>query len=175
MPLLLALALQAAPAPAVTIPTGGDLRTAVAAADAALFKTFFEQCEPAKFDGMLTPDFEMYHDRDGVVAHDSKAMVVLYTKQCEAKKAPDAWRNRRELIASSLNVEPVPGFGAIEEGDHLFYERQGDGPEKLVGRAHFVQLWQLTPTGWRLSRVFSYSHSAADAATAPGAATTPKS
>jgi hypothetical protein len=175
MPLLLALALQAAPTPAVTIPTGGDLRTAVAAADAALFKTFFEQCEPAKLDMMLTPDFEMYHDREGVVARDRKAMVALYTKQCEAKKAPDAWRSRRELGADSLNVEPVPGFGAIEEGDHVFYERQGDGPEKLVGRAHFVQLWQLTPSGWRLSRVLSYSHRAASAASAPEGAPKPKS
>ncbi|WP_296616321.1 nuclear transport factor 2 family protein [Sphingomonas sp.] len=163
MPLLLALTLQAASAPAVAIPTGRDLRTAVAAADAALFKTFFEECEPAKLDAMLTPDFEMYHDRDGVVARDGKAMVALYTKQCEAKKAPDAWRSRRELVADSLNVEPVPGFGAIEEGNHVFYERKGDGPEKLVGRAHFVQLWQMTSSGWRLSRVLSYSHRAAGA------------
>ena len=173
MLLSLAFALQAAPA--ATIPTGGDLRTAVAAADTALFTTFFEECEPAKLDTMLTPDFEMYHDRDGVVARDSKAMVALYTKQCEAKKAPDAWRSRRELVADSLNVEPVPGFGAIEEGDHVFYERKGDGPEKLVGRAHFVQLWQLTPSGWRLSRVLSYSHHAVDATPAPGAAAKPKS
>ena len=173
MPLLLALALQAAPA--VTIPTGGDLRTAVAAADAALFKTFFEECAPAKLDTMLTPDFEMYHDREGVVARDSKSFVALYTKQCEAKKAPDAWRSRRELVADSLNVEPVPGFGAIEEGDHVFYERQGDGPEKLVGRAHFVQLWQLTSTGWRLSHVLSYSHRAAGAVPVPEAAAKPKS
>ena len=164
MLLSLAFALQAAPAGA--IPTGSDLRTAVAAADAALFKTFFEECEPAKLDTMLTPDFEMYHDRDGVVARDGKAMVALYTKQCEAKKAPNAWRSRRELVADSLNVEPVPGFGAIEEGDHVFYERQGDGPEKLVGRAHFVQLWKLTSSGWRLSRVFSYSHRAIDASPA---------
>jgi hypothetical protein len=175
MPLLLALALQAAPAPAVTIPTGGELRSAVAAADAALFKTFFDECEPAKLDTMLTPDFEMYHDREGVVARDSKTMVALYTEQCEAKKAPDAWRSRRELVAGTLNVEPVPGFGAIEEGDHVFYERKGDGPEKLVGRAHFVQLWQLTPSGWRLSRVLSYSHRAIDAVPAPEAAPTPKS
>lgn len=163
MPLLLALMLQAAPAPApaVTIPTGEALTSAIAAADAALFHTFFEECDPARLDAMLTPDFEMYHDRDGLVARDSKGFVAAYAKTCEAKKAPDAWRSRRELVAGTLHVEPIPGFGAIEEGDHVFYEGQGDGPKKLVGRAHFVQLWQLTPTGWRLSRVFSYSHRAA--------------
>jgi hypothetical protein len=163
MPLLLALAFQAASPAPVTVPAGAALTDAIRAADTALFQTFFEECAPAKLDAMLTPDFEMYHDREGLVARDSKSFVAAYAKTCEAKKAPDAWRSRRELVASSLNVEPVPGWGAIEEGDHLFYERQGDGPEKLAGRAHFVQLWQLTPTGWRLSRVLSYSHRAATA------------
>jgi hypothetical protein len=175
MPLLLALALQAAPAPAVTLPAGDALRSAIAAADAALFATFFEQCDPAKLDAMLTSDFEMYHDREGVVARDSKSFVAGYEKTCTAAKAPDAWRHRRELVAGTLDVEPVPGFGAIEEGDHVFYERKGDGPEKLVGRAHFVQLWQLTGTGWRLARVFSYSHRAIDAAPAPETTPKPKS
>jgi hypothetical protein len=164
--MLVALAFALQVAPAITIPTGDDLRSAVAAADAALFKTFFEECEPAKLDAMLTPDFEMYHDREGVVARDSKSFVAGYTKTCAAARAPDGWRHRRELVAASLNVEPVPGFGAIEEGDHVFYERKGDGAEKLVGRAHFVQLWQMTPSGWRLSRVLSYSHRAIDAAPA---------
>ena len=65
-------------------------------------------------------------------------------------------------MASSLNVEAIPGYGAIEEGDHLFYERQGDGPERLTGKAHFVQLWQLGEDNvWRLARVLSYSHAPA--------------
>ena len=62
----------------------------------------------------------------------------------------------------SLKVDPVPGYGAIEDGEHLFYERQGDGPEHLAGRARFTQLWRLTADGWRLARVFSYGHAAAE-------------
>ena len=65
------------------------------------------------------------------------------------------------LVAESLNVHPVPGYGAIEDGEHLFYERQGEGPERLVGRARFTQLWRLSVDGWRLARVFSYAHAAA--------------
>ena len=41
------------------------------------------------------------------------------------------------------------------------YERRGDGPERLVGRARFTQLWRLSVDGWRLARVFSYAHAAA--------------
>ncbi|WHU01385.1 nuclear transport factor 2 family protein [Sphingomonas sp. NIBR02145] len=132
----------------------------VKAADAALFETFFERCDPARLASQVTPDFEMYHDKDGVVATSGDAFVALYAKGCEAKKAPDAWRSRRALLPETLRVDPVPGYGAIEEGDHVFYERQGDGPEKLVGKAHFVQLWKKGPDGWRVARILSYAHQA---------------
>ncbi|MBB4838155.1 hypothetical protein HNP52_001206 [Sphingomonas kyeonggiensis] len=144
--------LQSAPDPA--------LLAEVKAADAALFETFFERCDPARLAAQVTPDFEMYHDKDGVVATSGDAFVALYAKGCEAKKAPDAWRSRRALLPETLRVDPVPGFGAIEEGDHVFYERQGDGPEKLVGKAHFVQLWKRGADGWRVARILSYAHQA---------------
>jgi hypothetical protein len=140
--------------------TPSDLLAEVKAADAALFETFFERCDPERLASLVTPDFEMYHDKDGVVATSGPAFVALYAKGCEAKKAPDAWRSRRALLPETLRVDPVPGFGAIEEGDHVFYERKGDGPEKLVGKAHFVQLWKKAPDGWRVSRILSYAHQA---------------
>jgi hypothetical protein len=154
---LLALAVPQA----TDIPQGATLTAEIRAADAALFDLYFLGCDPVRLDAMVTPDFEMYHDRNGVVATDDKMFVADYTRSCEAKKMPDAWRNRRALVPESLHVEPIPGYGAIEEGDHLFYERKGDGPEKLSGRAHFVQLWKKSAQGWQLARVFSYSHQAA--------------
>jgi len=156
------LAVALALAAPQTNPADAALRAEVQAADAALFETFFERCEPARLASLVTPDFEMYHDKDGVVATSSEAFVALYTKGCEAKKAPDAWRSRRELLPETLRVDPVPGFGAIEEGDHVFYERKGDGPEKLVGKAHFVQLWKKGPDGWRAARILSYAHRAVE-------------
>lgn len=162
MPLspLLAIALQATAAPA--LPQGPALTEAIRARDDALFTLVFTACEPERLRAMVTPDFEMYHDRDGVVATSADAFVSGYATSCAARQAPDAWRSRRELVASTLNVHPVPGYGAIEDGEHVFYERRGDGPERLVGRARFTQLWRLTPDGWRLARVFSYAHQAVD-------------
>ena len=161
--MLIALALAAAPAvaAAVTIPEGDALTRAIAERDSEFFALAFEGCDAASLGTMLTPDFEMYHDKGGVVARSADTFVAEYAKDCENKKKPDAWRSRRELVASSLNVHPVPGYGAIEDGEHLFYERQGDGPEKLVGRARFTQVWALTPDGWRLARVLSYAHAPA--------------
>ena len=158
--LLLAAAQVAAPAPA--LPQGAALTEAIRARDATLFALVFDACDPDGLRAMVTPDFEMYHDRDGVVATSADAFVRDYAGSCAARRAPDAWRSRRELVASTLSVHPVPGFGAIEDGEHVFYERRGNGPERLVGRARFTQLWRLTADGWRLARVFSYGHRAVE-------------
>lgn len=158
MPFPLALALLAA-APA-EIPTGPQLAQEIRAADAALFAAYFGPCDPARVAMRVTPDVEMYHDRGGALLG-RDAFMATYEKLCRERSAPDAWRSRRALVEGSFRVDPVPGYGAIEEGDHQFYERKGEGPEKLAGTAHFVQLWKWTPQGWQLSRILSYAHRAA--------------
>jgi hypothetical protein len=157
-PLIFALAAAAAP---VTVPPQPALTEAIAARDAELFDLFFLGCDPVRLRTMLTPDVEFYHDKDGFVFRNADEFVTGYAKMCEAKKVPDAWRSRRELVAASLAVDPVPGHGAIETGEHVFYERKGDGPEKLVGRARFAMVWKLDGGAWKLSRILSYAHAAA--------------
>ena len=157
----IAAAQAAPPTPTPTLPEGAALTEAVAARDAEFFALLFEGCDPERLGSMLAPDFEMYHDRGGVVATDAASFLTMYRRNCEERRAPDAWRSRRELLRPTLNVHPVPGFGAIEDGEHQFYERRGDGPERLAGHARFTQVWKLAPDGWRLSRVFSYAHRAA--------------
>lgn len=159
---VLAAAAQPAPAPATppaapAIPTGETLRAEIAARDSDLFETLFNRCDEARMRSLVAPDIEFYHDRDGAT-RGADAFVGDYMRWCTERQAPNSWRSRRELVASSLVVDPVPGVGAIQAGEHLFYERRGDGPERLAGRARFAQLWVRAPDGWRLSRVFSYSH-----------------
>ena len=156
---MLSLALAAAAA-SVTLPPAAELRAQIAARDAELFDVLFLQCAPEKMRALVADDVEFYHDKDGVT-RGADAFVADYARFCAERQKPDAWRSRRELVAASLTVDPVPGVGAIETGEHYFYERKGDGPEKRVGHARFAQLWVLTPSGWRLSRVFSYAHRAA--------------
>lgn len=153
---LIAAALAAAPA--ITLPEGDALRAEIAARDAELFDLFFNHCEPDRVRALVTDDLEFYHDRDGLM-RGAAAFVADYARSCAGWGAADAWHSRRVLVPESLAVDPVPGYGAIETGEHLFYERQGEGPEHLAGRARFAHVWVLGADGrWRLSRVLSYSH-----------------
>jgi len=160
-PILFA-ALALLQASTAAIPEGPDLYRTIAARDAALFEVMFDKCDPAALGDLVTEDVEFYHDKGGRMAG-REAFVTDYAQGCEAKKAPDAWRSRRELTGGSMNVFPIPGYGAVEEGVHQFYERKGEGPEKLVGRAHFSVLWTLEVDGhWRMSRAFSVGHVSID-------------
>lgn len=154
--LFAALAMVQTPAP--TIPDQPALTEAIAARDATLFQVMFDDCDPAALADLVTEDMEFYHDKGGAMIG-RQTLVGDYGRSCEARKAPDAWRSRRALVAESLRVYPIPGFGAVEEGTHLFYERQGDGPERLAGRARFSVLWKLDADGqWRMARAFSIDH-----------------
>jgi hypothetical protein len=168
MPILILLAAAAAAAdtPAeVAVPAQPALTEQIAKRDAELFDLFFTgPCDTARFRSLLADDIEFYHDKGGFNVRKPEDFVAIFAKNCSERQDPKAWRSRRELVRASLHVDPVPGYGAIEAGEHLFYEREGEtGKEKLAGRARFAQLWVLGADGqWRLSRVLSYAHAAAD-------------
>ena len=162
---MVAAASQAIAQVPVQIPPQPELTRQIEAADADLFKLFFEgKCDPARFRAMLADDIEFYHDKGGFNVHNSGEFVAMHQERCKSNEDATSWRSRRELVRSSLHVDPVPGYGAIEAGDHLFYERHGaTGEEKLVGKAKFAMLWVLGKDGkWRLSRVLSFAHEAAN-------------
>jgi hypothetical protein len=142
---------------AVEIPAQPELTRIIGARDAELFAVAFGGCDPARLRTMVTDDLEFYHDKAGLTYRSGDEMVAEYAKQCAEKKAQNR-RSRRELIQSSFHVDPVPGHGAMEIGEHLFYERLGSEPEKLVGRAMFAHVWRLEGGTWKVSRVLSYSH-----------------
>ena len=142
----------------VTLPAPEELKRIIRERDLALFAITFETCDIDALKPMLADDMEFYHDKGGVVARAAADFIAVIEKNCAARQAPDAWRSRRELIESSLQVDPIPGYGAMEIGEHRFHERKGDGPEKAVGIAGFSQVWKLEGGQWKVSRVLSYGH-----------------
>lgn len=63
---------------------------------------------------------------------------------------------RRELVKGSLEVYPLPGFGAIEIGTHRFIHSE-NGKEE-IGTMKFVQVWQHKDGEWKATRVISVGH-----------------
>ena len=131
--------------------TPKTLFSKIAALDSALF-TAFNTCNLATFKELINEDFEFYDDRTGL--------------NSSVEKEFDSFRNRcngdikvrRELVKSTLQIYPLEHYGAVQMGDHRFYETEKGRPERLVGTARFVHVWQYKNDGWKLSRVISYEH-----------------
>jgi hypothetical protein len=156
--------MAAAAAPPVAVPPQPQLTEQIAKADAELFDLFFvKPCDEARMRSMIADDIEFYHDKDGFVVKSADDFMAGYKANCASRADPANWRSRRELVKESLSVDPIPGYGAMEAGDHAFYERHGaDGAETLAGRARFAMVWSLASDGsWKLSRVLSFAHKAA--------------
>jgi hypothetical protein len=150
-----AMAQTAGPAPTK------QLTEEIAGADAALFSAFFDRCDIKALETMIADDFEMFHDKGGRTAS-KKAFMDNIEGTCARQKTGEDYRARRELVAGTLKVYPLDNYGAVETGEHRFYQLLPGKPEKLVEISLFTQVWKKTETGWKLARVVSYDHRLTD-------------
>ena len=86
-------------------------------------------------------------------------MEALKTGICNSS---NTFKARRELIKGSLEVYPLYNngilYGAIQTGEHRFFEKQENQPEKAGSIAKFTHLWILDNNQWKLKRILSYNH-----------------
>lgn len=116
--------------------------------DARVFEAY-NQCDLVAFGSYFTPTVEFYHDTGGATF--DRKTVIANTQKYICHKV------RRELIATSLKVYPIKGFGAIEEGEHRFCQTDTGACD---GVAKFVIIWRQTDAKWQITRVMSYGHRA---------------
>ena len=122
-------------------------------ADAAFWRAF-NSCSAEGMAPFFTDDVEFYQERTGLT-HSRPAVVMSMMK---GPCGTPGLHMRREIVASSVKFNAVPGFGAILAGQHIFYERQGDGPEKPAALASFTVVWKFQAGRWLMTRVVSYDH-----------------
>lgn len=152
---LLAVALSAQRAgPAQT----KELYDEIAEKDRVFFNALFNDCDVQTLAGLVTDDFEMFHDKGGMVSTSGAQFVENIRGMCERQKTGEDYRARRELVEGSLEVYPINNYGAVEVGVHRFYKKIEGQPDKLVEIAKFTQLWKKEAGGWKLARVLSYDH-----------------
>jgi ketosteroid isomerase-like protein len=130
----------------------------IAAADLALFSAFFDRCDLEALKGMVTDDFEMFHDKNGYMTKSGKEFLDGIAGTCARQKTGEDYRARRELVPGSLKVYPLSNYGAVEVGVHRFYQLLPGKPEKLVEVSQFTHVWKKDESGWKIARVLSYDH-----------------
>lgn len=152
VPLLLAaLAFPAAWATAQAsqgLPPTDELYKTVAGLDTALFDAY-NNCDLDKLGSMAVEDLEFYHDQTGLSLGRQSLVDGVKNNICG--------KVHRELVAGTLEVYLLKGYGAVEIGIHRFTHPNRPKPD-TTGEAKFVMLWQLKDGAWKLTRVISFDH-----------------
>ena len=136
--------------PAITalspyIPESKELHDTVARLDSILFDAY-NNCKLDIFASLVSDDIEFYHDRGGLSTSKPGLVTALKNNICD--------KVTRELLKGSIEVYPIPNYGAVEMGIHRFHNNQekDGGPSRF---SKFVHIWHREDGGWRLSRVIS--------------------
>lgn len=118
--------------------------------DSLMYGAYNERNLP-QFMAFLDPSLEFYHDQTGRSNYEEnqERFQTNFTKPT---------RMRRQLAASEVEVYPIPGFGAIQLGTHLFYQTDPGQAERLVARPRFMHIWHNNQGHWTISRIVSYDH-----------------
>ncbi|MEN5306965.1 serine hydrolase [Chryseobacterium cucumeris] len=126
--------------------------------DSLFFSIGYNTCNIKQMENLLSDSFEFYHDKGGF--EDRKNFIIDFKNGlC---KSPETYQLKRVLVDKSTEVYPMfkdgKIYAAIQNGDHLFYEKMGNQAEKLVGEAKFTHLWILENGEWKLKNSLSFNH-----------------
>lgn len=127
--------------------------------DSLVFNVGFNQCDASQFEKLIAEDFEFYHDKSGVLQSKEEFMEGITNGLCSTLNQT---KSRRELVAGSLEVFPLYKsgelYGAIQKGEHKFFESVNGKPESKGSIAKFSHVWIIEEQGWKIKRVLSYDH-----------------
>ena len=128
--------------------TNAGLYKEISQMDNIMF-TAFNARDTNKFKSLFTQDLEFFHDKGGLTNYDHTISFLKTT-------AKQNNQLRRELVKGSLEVYPIPGYGAMEIGAHTFCNIENGKQE--CGTFKFVHIWKKNKEVWQITRVVSYGH-----------------
>lgn len=98
---------------------------------------------------VFADNLEFYHDKGGL----SNYATSMESFQAVFRNNPDL---HRDLVQGTLEVYPLPGYGAVEMGEHRFSHMENG--KELVAVFKFTHVWQYKDNEWKVTRVISMGH-----------------
>lgn len=127
---------------------GDPLYKEIAHMDSVVFNALNSR-DVETFKSLFSADLEFFHDKSGLTNYDHTVEFLKMT-------AKNNDHLRRDLVPGSLEVYPIPGYGAMQIGAHTFCHIE-DGKQQC-STFKFVHVWQKNNGEWKITRVISYGH-----------------
>jgi hypothetical protein len=126
------------------VPASKELHDAITRMDSIFFDAY-NNCKLDVFESVISQDLEFYHDQGGLSTSKSELITALKNNICG--------KVTRELLEGSIEVYPIPNYGAVQMGAHRFYNKENNNTASQY--AKFVQIWHQEDGMWKLTRVIS--------------------
>ena len=110
----------------------------------SIWEDSYNHCKMDVQELITSDDLEFYHDRGGLMT--SKKELI------EALKRNICGKVTRELMKGSIEVYPIPNYGAVEMGYHRFHNINDTGTSHY---AKFIHIWRNENGQWKITRVIS--------------------
>jgi ketosteroid isomerase-like protein len=127
-------------------------------ADAEFFRAFFDTCDIDTVRRYIADDFEMIHDKGGMVATSGAQFVEETVDKCKRQAEGTDFLSTRKLVPGTLKVYPIQQDGAIATGTHTFYAVKAGEPDRLTETGQFTTFWKQVDGQWKMMRALSYDH-----------------
>jgi ketosteroid isomerase-like protein len=121
-----------------------DLYRTIVKLDSTFFHAY-NNCDLEKQAQFYADTIEFFHDKSGLDT--SKQRILASTKKYVCGKVT------RELVPGSIEVSPLPGYGAVEIGMHSFHNNQEKNSKPKPSR--FIIIWKQDQRGWQITKVIS--------------------
>jgi len=122
----------------------GELYQTIVKLDSTFFQAY-NNCDLATQERFYSDSIEFFHDKSGLET--SKEKILASTKKYICGKVT------RELVKGSIEVSPLPGYGAVELGEHMFHNNQEKNATPHVSK--FVIIWRNNNGKWTITKVIS--------------------
>ena len=111
----------------------------------SLFFKAYNECNLTLQAAFYSDSIEFFHDHGGLST--SKADILEGTRKNICGKVT------RELVKGSVEISPIPGYGAVELGSHIFHNSQEKDHKGKPSK--FVIIWRNLNNKWTITKVIS--------------------
>ena len=111
----------------------------------SIFFQAYNTCDLAKQEEFYSDSIEFFHDKMGLETSKQKIL--------ESAKKNICGKVTRELVKGSIEVSPLPGYGAVELGVHMFHNNQEKN--HTPHQSKFLIIWKNNKDKWTITKVVS--------------------
>ena len=125
-------------------PSDIQLHNTISKLDSIYF-TAYNTCDIETQRKMYSEDLEFFHDKGGLATSKEGILTSLKNNICG--------KVTRTLIKGSIEVYPIPNYGAIQIGYHKFFNNQEPNEKSIPSK--FIVVWKQDKDNWQITKVIS--------------------